>query len=1708
MQSFLKYCFFVICFLGNAVFSFSQDTGDCPQGELAKGIKIDGRSIGCDVPSEAQIIIEGYKDANNSGATYTIKFGDDNEKTFTNEQLNDSSGIVHHQYTKSYCLKHQKNFLIELHIEGCDPTYETDVTTDFKVQVAPQVEFQVSDVCANFPANFDNQSTAGMDQFCDDSTVYEWDFGDGSEVVYMKEPEHKYETPGTYLVTLNAYLPKGKSDCGQKTVTHQITVWPLPVANKPDDLSICAVKTDSIPLTGSGVSYYKWTGGEEIGLADGSTEGKTNYIPSFDAENVTISVKKATIEVTPYNEHGCAGDPVTFDINVKPSPQVNPIKDMIVCDASQVPEQTITSKMSGTEFSWTIDNLNIGLQSSGTGSTIPSFIAVNKGSQDITAKVTVVATNPSPELAECGSVETSYNITVISFPEFEVVKSKDETDCASPNGEIIVKDLVAGSDYEFLYKYNGVQKNTVIKADEEGTYLLKNLKGGSYTNFSIGRETCEKTIQTVLELNGPTRPETPTIKADTVMCVGDSVTFKGSSIEEGVSYKWTGPNGFYAMTESVQLKDLKTSMAGRYNFFVIKNNCPSDTAFVNLKVNKDPSVKLTDDIESCPNVEIDTKKFVSYEWNGMAEEQRKIKWTIEGSPSFTSGTDTSSYPRLEFSRVGTFKVKVEIEGNGCKGTSLESEMNINILDADFDLVLSLDTLVGCGTFDVTVTNQTKEEAGVSYVWSVDKERGWSYKTGNSTSAAPAFTFNQAENYKILLNSMNVCGTRTDSFMIKAYNELSLQLKDINNVCGQYDYDVSEQMQILSGDTASITSIKWSVSPQENILFKQGSATELTPIISFDHYGTYTLKGDYVSACGEGSISAIIKIDEPIDIQLTTFDTLCANIFDEQGQNGVLLKGVPEGGSWSCEEDEKLVNGDYFYPDSSGSFTLIYKVVSNSCIAQEDMKVNVRNMPSIEMEEFVVICKSYDKPIQLKAEPEGGVWAGSNIGDENGTPVFVNPQVVGAYYVSYTIGNVQTGCKARKYKRIVVQDLPSPNFGPVIHCLPGELQFETMADAANTFDWDYGDGQKGTDNKHLYEEPGNYWVHLNVSDGTGCSDSITQLVKVERIPALTLDFDPDSGCSPLSVHFSPYYEASDTVGTSFLWSFGNGEMSRNLADTTVVFNAYGSDVTYYMKLVSENFCGTQEIEDSIFVKAQPGAAFDFEKQWNCSPVEVKLQNKTMGASEGLKFYWDFGDGTSSEERFPTHTFTTTSNKMASYTVKLTAENDCGQDSYEQVVYVRPNEVEAQFLNNDPFICAGDEVCFDNTSLGVSGTDTISLTVWNFGNGLVSNEWNGCTKFEAPGIYPISLKVNNVCGYSEYNSQVQVYESPSLKLKSDDTFCLGDTVSPSFDTDQDIQSVLWTFGDGSMSSNANPHFVYNEAGDYYLKLRIENSTLGACPAEDSLLMHIRPLPETQISSLEHFGCSPLEYEPQVEGSYYWMFDAFGDSSFTSQKKYVYENNGTETLVYKTRFLISDAYGCESQKDGYIAVYPHPKAYFETKVESGHPEKLILMNKSTASDMCRWTLPYKGEVFGCEDQIEEFWQNEKKTISLYVESKYGCSDEYEYQHQSMMKGLYFPNTFIPTSNDPKVSTFNGVGIGLKQYKLEIFDLYGNLLYRTTSIDENGQPNEGWDGKDHKGEMVPQDAYHWKAEAVFIDDSVFPSGNSEDKVQYDNGSVLLLIK
>lgn len=206
---------------------------------------------------------------------------------------------------------------------------------------------------------------------------------------------------------------------------------------------------------------------------------------------------------------------------------------------------------------------------------------------------------------------------------------------------------------------------------------------------------------------------------------------------------------------------------------------------------------------------------------------------------------------------------------------------------------------------------------------------------------------------------------------------------------------------------------------------------------------------------------------------------------------------------------------------------------------------------------------------------------------------------------------------------------------------------------SSWSWDFGDGGTSTesDPSHTYQNAGSYDVSLTVT-GPGGSDTETKTdyITVGSPPVADFSGEPTSGCAPLEVDFT---DESTGDPTSWLWDFGDGQTSTDQNPTHI----YDNPGSYTVSLTATNSVGsdTKTKTDYITVGSEPAAAFSADPVEGCPPLEVSFTDESSGYPDSWQ--WDFGDGGSSTESDPDHTY----EEPGTYTVSLSVSNACGEDT---------------------------------------------------------------------------------------------------------------------------------------------------------------------------------------------------------------------------------------------------------------------------------------------------------------------------------------------------------------------------------------------------------------------------------------------------------------
>jgi PKD repeat protein len=233
------------------------------------------------------------------------------------------------------------------------------------------------------------------------------------------------------------------------------------------------------------------------------------------------------------------------------------------------------------------------------------------------------------------------------------------------------------------------------------------------------------------------------------------------------------------------------------------------------------------------------------------------------------------------------------------------------------------------------------------------------------------------------------------------------------------------------------------------------------------------------------------------------------------------------------------------------------------------------------------------------------------------------------------------------------------------------------------------------------------------------------------PICAFNAEPKSGQYPLEVSFT---DTSSGTPTAWLWNFGDGESSTEQNPVHIYKNAG----TYTVTLTVNNPYGTSSrtIPDFISAGVIPSANFVGTPKEGPEPLDVQFNDLSTGSP--VRWNWEFGDGKSSTDHNPTHTYYTS----GAYSVTLTVENQFGTNTRIQTNYVKVSEpmVTDVFIENcrNGYLIPDGYLQFVvsdfNAQIKIAGSiyrfkegDTVQLFIGDSEKGEIDVNANGITTF---------------------------------------------------------------------------------------------------------------------------------------------------------------------------------------------------------------------------------------------------------------------------------------------------------------------------------------------------------------------------------------------
>lgn len=1532
-----------------------------------------------------------------------------------------------------------------------------------------------------------------------DSLTWSWDFGNGNTSTAQGPHTQTYNTAGTYTVQLAV-----NGFCGPDTMTMTVTVLPIPVADITPDMPAGCL-SDSYTFTNNsttGGNYYQYFGPEAL------PDSSYLYTP-LPVTFLDSGLQEITLFV---DVLGCTNSDTAY-IDVQPLP----IPDFVAtpndgCTPLDVAFTNNTTANPGDVWFWDFGNGNT---SSSQNPANETYVAA---SNDSIYDVWLVVTSS----AGCTD-SLLQQITVHPLPMADFTALPDTVCALEPVG--FLNNSVGGS--TFNWDFGDGNTSTIISPSHSYT------TAGTYTVELIASTPfgCTDTITQIVVVDSIPFSDF----SFTIECVGTITQFTDLSAGGITSWSWDFGDG--SPIDNAQNPSHLYATAGTYNVsLTVTNlaNCPVTLSQL-VTVNDVPIANFTN-TSTClgqPTVFTDLTTGVPVSW----------AWDFgDGSP-----IDNNQNPTHTYGSVGNYSVQLVVAGgSGCfdsitqmiqvdsiptagftvtsvcindissfSSTSLGSPNTFYwdfgdgntdatnnptpnhtyTTDGTYNVMLVVGyTLSGCTdtiilpvdayprtapVFTETTpclgfqTDLTDLTTNSPVVWT------WNFGDGSpmDNTQNPSHTYTADGNYTVTLTTENSFGC-VDSV------QQTVTVYPVPTASFTFDTICEGFVTTFTDLSVGAVTYEWN--------FGDGTPVDFNPSPAHTYSSAGVYNAQLVVTNSDGCTDTIIHAVDvnPNPISDFAASTSCLSYPTQFADNSIgAVTWEWYFGDGSPTDNNQ--NPTYTY-GLDGTYN-VQLVVANSFGCTDTIVQAVVVLPQPIAGFFnSTVCAGASVSFTDTTIGSPNVWEW-DFGDGSPVDNSQNPShtytLGGTYNITFIAGN-SAGCYDTLNTTIDVYTVPIPDFVADTVCFLNVTtftDFSTDGVAITDWFWDFDDGNTSNSQNptYIYQNPGTYNVSLTVTNGNGCDSTITLPVIVNDIPVANFTFDTVCVGSPTT-----FTDISTGAPIGWTWDFGDGNTSTT---GPITQHTYAGAGVYLVSMIVDGGIGCIDQAFNIVTVSDVITAGITAIDSVCYKDVVDFfDNSTITSGTIIGYTWDFGDGSPIETTADaSHLY----GAPGTYTVTHTATSDGGCVSSASIIITIVDVPTADFSATVP--CMGQATDFTDLTTVPSGT--IDYWEWDFGDGSpVDYTQNPSHTYGLDGTYNVTLVVASVFGcYDTVTIPVQIYPQPTAAF-TNTTVCPGDPVDftdVSVVTSGTIASWNWDFGDGTSGFTQNPSHTYPTTTDSFLVQLIITTDLG-CIDSVSQWIVTHPVVVFDFEPLTLAGCAPLTVD-FVDNSYTtggigiisWLWD-FGDGiqSFQTSPTHTYTQAGD----YYVSLTVITAEGCSFtyQLTYPVTVYPQPVAGFTVNPGSASINNPEFEFTDASSGAIGWYWDF-GDGYSSNDinPIHSYSDTGVYTVSQIVTNNFGCSDTAILAVQVWGEfAFYAPNSFTP-NGDGKNDYFFGLGYGWEQYKLMVFNRWGELIFITE--DEF----EYWDGT-YQGTPVQEDVYVWKA--------VLYDSNADQFVYYGHVTVV----
>lgn len=1202
-------------------------------------------------------------------------------------------------------------YTVSLVVRNADGTNGVTKTNYITVDPAPQADFtsNLTSVCLPATIQFTDQSKPVSGTI----TKWEWDFGDGGTAT-SQNPAHTYTAIGFYTVTLKVTSSTGCVNVNSKGRYIRVLEG-VKVAFKDTTSRVCQAPfnvTFSNQTSGPGTLTYNWSFG------NGGTA------TTFHANTTYGAAGTYTVKLSAKSDLGC-GDSVQRSIVIGSTTTSFTSADSACLNTAVAFRNS--SSPAPTSSAWNFGDGTVSQQTNPTKTyTVPGTYQVKLVNAYTTCTDSVIRT-----------------IKIPALPTVDFTSSGAAAACKTPLS-VNFRDQSSGAT-QWLWNFGdggtSTQQNPSHNYTAAGEYTVTL----TITNAAGCQNTVSKTGFVKI-----TKPTAGIGGAPAGGCV--PYTFSPSlnvnAVDGVASVLWDfGENG---ATSTSQNPSYTYNNPGNYTVklkITTQGGCTDSTTLTNAVM---VGTKTTPDFTS-NRVQSCVDSVISF--TNTSVPPANSLW------DFGDGvTSTALNPTHTYSKPGVYDVTLTNTNNGCPSVVKKTQY-ITVLPPIAGFTYKTDCVTQLTVF---FTNQSSIDPNspVSYFW----QFGDAANT-TSTQKDPSFTYPSTGNYTVKLTVANGSCTNTLTQTISLnYTSADFSITPNDTICKH----TTIRLLCLAYVYQNIDLYEWQ---QDNGGFMGGYPDRF---YTLDTNGTFkfTLAIRDKSGCKD-TVSKFVTVIGPTARFTAANAVGCRNTTvtfnDASTPKADIVKWTFNFGDGSTQSFT-APPFTHLYKDT-GSYTVSLAIQDKGgCSDTFTVKNMVRiTVPVVNFKaDKTVFCPGSNLQFTDSTRGLSPLQYAWSFGD-GGTstqqnPTHAYPRKDTTYSVSLKVVD-SSGCADSLTKVNYIQ-VKVPTAASTVRdsssiCPPLATKFYNKSKNYESFSWDFGDGFTSSLDSptHFYGTYGTYVAKLYATGFGGCVDSSQHIINVYNPYNTSIKYTPLTACNSLLVDFT--LQAPADIYYTFY--FGDGTADTTYQRTYQHF--YGSANFYqpYMILIDPSHCEVAVGGQDVIKVIGADPLFSPDRKAFCDSGTVYFTNYTIGNDPVVAYNWNFGDGNTSSDKDPIHTFMSPGRYVVSLSVQT--QNGCSKSITDTIrVYGTPA----------PVIISDSSICI-NTSLTLkaqlSAADTATVLNWNFGNNSASTAASPTVKYDKEGKYNITVTATNPQGCKGSAAKtvtvtslpvVTVADSPSVPL----------------------------------------------------------------------------------------------------------------------------------------------------------------------------------------------------------------------------------------------------------------------------------------------------------------------------------------------------------